>query len=104
MDLIFLFVLYALLFVNFISFCKKSEKSDKKKRKKKKDRRDRDERSTQLGTPFPPGPGDHPPTMATAREAEEQQGGGGADTFKCRDYTPAIFNDLQGLFELLKRP
>ncbi|PIO65971.1 hypothetical protein TELCIR_12328 [Teladorsagia circumcincta] len=47
-------------------------------------------------------PPPEPPTgpMGTAREMEEPQ----EDVFKCRDYTPAVFNDLQQLFDLLKRP
>ncbi|KHJ75681.1 hypothetical protein OESDEN_24703, partial [Oesophagostomum dentatum] len=37
--------------------------------------------------------------IGTAREPEEPV----EDFFKCRDYTPAIFNELQSLFDLLKQ-
>ncbi|VDL82823.1 unnamed protein product [Nippostrongylus brasiliensis] len=111
MDILLLFILYALFFINFVSKCCKKKSSAKsksnKRSKKKRDHQRRDE--SPMRSEQPP-PGDQAP-LGTARETPDGgtggglggKGGGEDDTFKCRDYTPPIFNDLQQLFDLLKR-
>ncbi|XGW03957.1 hypothetical protein V3C99_015248 [Haemonchus contortus] len=98
MDVLLLFLLCILLFANVVSNCK--GKSKKTKRPKKK-RRDFDEAEPMPmppihEEPYPPFGGDQ--FLSTARESQEPQ----EDIFKCRDYTPPMFNDLQNLFDLLK--
>ncbi|KAL6741324.1 hypothetical protein Aduo_014591 [Ancylostoma duodenale] len=110
MDVLLLFLVYALLVVNVVSKCskKKSDKSESRKKRKRHRDRGREPKGSppkdQLPVPPPPEGAAIPPepvmVVTTAHEAEETQG---EEMFRCRDYTPAIFNELQNLFDLLKQ-
>ncbi|KAL6741386.1 hypothetical protein Aduo_014645 [Ancylostoma duodenale] len=101
MDVLLLFLVYALLVVNVVSKCskKKSDKSESRKKRKRHRDRGREPKGSppkdQL--PVPPEP---VMVVTTAHEAEDTQS---EEMFRCRDYTPAIFNELQNLFDLLKQ-
>ncbi|EPB69378.1 hypothetical protein ANCCEY_11532 [Ancylostoma ceylanicum] len=110
MDVLLLFLLYALLVVNVISKCskKKSDKTESRKKKKRHRSREREPKESSPkeqppvgpppeATPIPPEP---VVAVTTAHEADDVPA---EEMFKCRDYTPAIFQELQNLFDLLKQ-
>ncbi|KJH53398.1 hypothetical protein DICVIV_00336 [Dictyocaulus viviparus] len=110
MDIILLMcLLYALFIVNFLSKCckKGSERSEKDRNKRKRRRRREKDgiaiKDDPLNTThylLQPKKPVNEPGMSTAHDAEDAH----ENHFTCHDYTPAIFNDLQQLFDLLKRP
>ncbi|KAK6755142.1 hypothetical protein RB195_013865 [Necator americanus] len=78
--------------------------TDSRKKGKHRDRdRDKEEPKDSPPKEAPAQPTTAPEPVGAVSTAHEMDETSPEEMYKCRDYTPAIFNDLQPLFDLLKK-